>query len=211
VEYLQIRNWDKWQSYRNDRGQPPWIKLHRRLLREPEWVCLTDEQKGQLISLWLLAADRGGKIPASDKILMRLCHMTSEPDLNLFIKLGFIVDDVSVTSAWRQCDAPDKNRVEKSRVEKSREENKNHCVKPNGSTLATSLHFEEFWGHWPIKRNKAKAKKAFLAKKFSLEDVKELISDVEIRKQKDKQWKGGFIPHCSTYLNGQRWEDEYGS
>ena len=53
-------NWDKWQTYRKDRGQPPWIKIHRRLMRNPEWVSLTDAERGQLVSMWLLAADHDG-------------------------------------------------------------------------------------------------------------------------------------------------------
>ena len=36
---IGITNWRRWQTYRSDRGQPPWIKVHfeiRVLLRE--WV-----------------------------------------------------------------------------------------------------------------------------------------------------------------------------
>lgn len=107
-----IRNWERWQTYRRDRGQPPWIKVHRLLLRNPEWVNLSDAQRGQLIVLWLLAADRNGTIPADPGILMRLGLMTTEPDLKLFETLGFLElpdswrqDDVSVASTWRQDDA----------------------------------------------------------------------------------------------------------
>jgi hypothetical protein len=207
MKCLSIRHWNKWQSYRADRGQPPWIKIHRCVMRDPEWVSLTDAQRGQLVAIWLLAADRNGVIPASPRVIQKLCFLDSVPDIKLFIELKFIVDDASVTSEWCQHDQPDKIREE---TEKSREENKEHYVKPNGSTHANSIQFEEFWNHWPIKRNKAKAKKAFLAKKFSLEDVGELIKDVAQRIKNDEQWKKGFIPHCSTYLNGERWEDDYG-
>ena len=47
-------------------------------------------------------------------------------------------------------------------------------------------------------------------KNFDSEDVDKLIQDVESRKINDQNWIKGFIPHCSTYLNGERWEDEYG-
>ena len=203
MKCLAIRHWDKWQSYRADRGQPPWIKIHRCVMRDPEWVSLSDAQRGQLVAIWLLAADRNGVIPASPQVIQKLCFMDSLPDLKLFIELDFIVDDDSVASEWRQCDSPDKIREEKRREEST-------CIEPNGSTRATSIHFEQFWSHWPVKRNKVKAKQAFLNKKFTIEDVEELIADVEMRKSKDQQWKKNFIPHCSTYLNGQRWEDDYG-
>jgi len=90
MEYLRIRNWEKWQSYRKDRGQPPWIKIHRCVMRNPEWVSLTDRERGQLVSIWLLAADNNGLIPASQEIIKHLCFMKSLPNINKFIDLGFI-------------------------------------------------------------------------------------------------------------------------
>lgn len=104
MDYLRIRNWDKWQSYRKDRGQPPWIKLHRELLRNPEWVLLTDAQRGQLVVIWLLAADRNGVIPASPKLIQKLGLMDEEPDIKLFIEHGFIERGVSAASPRRQDD-----------------------------------------------------------------------------------------------------------
>ena len=71
-QYLKIRNWERWQSYRADRGQPPWIKLHRNIMRNPDWVGLTDAQRGQLVAIWLLAADRDGVILASPQMLKKL-------------------------------------------------------------------------------------------------------------------------------------------
>jgi len=107
--FLKIRNWDKWQSYRRDRGQPPWIKIHREIMRNLEWVSLSDSERGQLIALWLLAADHNGQIPSSPLLVMKLCFMTSKPDINKFIDLGFIEPcgrhlDVTVTPERRQHD-----------------------------------------------------------------------------------------------------------
>ena len=120
TNYLKIRNWPRWQSYRSDRGQPPWIKLHRSLMRNPEWVSLTDAQRGQLIALWLLAADRDGVILASPCLLKKLCFMDTEPDIELFTSLNFIEPDVIVASSWRQSDAPEESRVEESRGEREK-------------------------------------------------------------------------------------------
>ena len=123
---LRIRNWDKWQSYRKDRGQPPWIKIHRRLMRNPEWVSLTDAQRGQLVAIWLLAGDRDGVIPASPILLKKLCFMDSEPDVKLLIEKEFIDPppdgchlDAALASDWRQDDQP---KAEESREDKRREE-----------------------------------------------------------------------------------------
>jgi hypothetical protein len=123
VEYLKISNWAKWQSYRADRGQPPWIKIHRRVMRNPEWVSLSDAERGQLVAIWLLAADHDGVIPASPDVIQKLCYLTKPPDLNKFTDLGFIENgwrqhDVNMASSGCQDDAPDKSRVDKSRVDK---------------------------------------------------------------------------------------------
>jgi hypothetical protein len=111
---LRIRNWDKWQNYRKDRGQPPWIKIHREVMRNPEWVSLSDAQRGQLVAIWLLAADRGGVIPASPEVIRKLCYLDNDPDLNLLIEKGFIDPPstgcqvvVNVTPDRRQHDAPE--------------------------------------------------------------------------------------------------------
>jgi hypothetical protein len=108
---LQIKDWQIWQSYRRDRGQPPWIKVHRRLMRNLKWVELSDAQKGQLVSMWMLAADHNGAIPSSHLAIQKLCHLDAPPDLNLFIEKGFL--DAKATSKRRQHDAPDKIREDK--------------------------------------------------------------------------------------------------
>lgn len=102
---MKVRNWDKWQSYRRDRGQPPWIKIHRQVMRDPNWVSLTDAQRGQLVGIWLLAADRDGEIPDCPILLRKLCFLDSEPDLQLLTSMGFLEADASVTPRRRQRDA----------------------------------------------------------------------------------------------------------
>jgi hypothetical protein len=119
MNYLTVRKWDEWQSYRKDRQQPPWIKLHRELLRNPEWISLSDSQRGQLVSIWMLAADKNGRVPDDANLVQRMCYMQKAPDLNLLIDLGFL--DARVTPRRRQPDATvtPQSRVEESRVEES--------------------------------------------------------------------------------------------
>lgn len=97
---LEIVGWEQWQTYRKDRGQPPWIKVHRRLLRNPKWIELTDAQRGQLVVLWLLAADHDGKIE-SLAMARRIGFMSSPIDIQVFVNAGFI----TVTPVGRQDDA----------------------------------------------------------------------------------------------------------
>ena len=128
MEHLQIENWARWQSYRADRGQPPWIKIHRCVMRNPEWVELTDSERGQLVSMWLLAADNNGLIPSSPDLIQKLCFMSDPLDIDKFKNLGFIRQaDVKAASKRRQSDGKVSHQ---SRVEKNREDKKRVLANP---------------------------------------------------------------------------------
>ena len=107
---LRVRNWARWQSYRTDRGAPPWIKVHRNLASNPDWASMSDAEKGQLVSMWLMAADRHGELPADPKIIRKICLLDDTPDIDRFVSLGFLelLDDQTgdvVTPTRRQDDA----------------------------------------------------------------------------------------------------------
>lgn len=109
---LCMHNWEKWQSYRQDRGTPPWIKVHRVLFTNPDWATLTDSEKGQLVSLWIAAADNNGCIPDNARVLRKICLLDNEPNINKFIELGFINPrdrqvDANVTPTCQPNDAPE--------------------------------------------------------------------------------------------------------
>jgi hypothetical protein len=123
MNYLSVHDWAEHQSYRRDRGQPPWIKVHRCIMRNIKWVALDDAERGQLVAIWLLAADHDGVIPASPDLVQKLCFMSSTPDLSKFIDLGFLDtvgshSGVNVASTRRQSDVPETE----TETEESREE-----------------------------------------------------------------------------------------
>ena len=204
---MKIKNWDIWQSYRKDRGQPPWIKVHRCLLRNPEWVQLSDAEKGQLISMWMLAADKDGEIPNDPSMIQKLCFLDKIPNINKFIDLSFIAADgcqrdANVTASGCQRDAPDKIRVDKIRVDKSRK-NIVRQVEPEEG-------FDAFWNLYPKKQGKGACKKIWKKMKVSGELLNIVLAAVEKQKQ-SKQWtkeNGQFIPMPATWLNQERWDDE---
>ena len=53
MNQLKVHDWDIWQTYRKDRGRPPWIKVHRILGTSQKWSMLSDAERGQLVSLWI--------------------------------------------------------------------------------------------------------------------------------------------------------------
>lgn len=138
-EMIKINNWDKWQSFRKDRGSPPWIKLHRCLMTNSEWAMLSDSEKGQLVSLWIVAADKDGTLPTDNpKILRKIAQLDEDPNIQNFIDLGFFAancqpDDNQVTTTCQPDDAPEERRGEKKREEEKRKDTVNKlpddCVK----------------------------------------------------------------------------------
>ena len=71
--------------------------------------------------------------------------------------------------------------------------------------------FEEFWSCYPKKVGKSVAKKSYEKKVTSEQIHNQILKDLEKRKHYE-QWKknnGQFILNPSTYLNQERWKDEY--
>jgi biotin operon repressor len=88
---------------------------------------------------------------------------------------------------------------------KSKEENQIENQSKNIDVLSQA--FARFWDAYPIKRNKKKAEQIW--KRRKLDRVAELlVEDVKQRKRMDENWRKGYVPHATTYLNGDRWEDE---
>jgi len=68
--------------------------------------------------------------------------------------------------------------------------------------------FEQFWTAYPRKTNKGFARTVFGKIKPNADMLKKMIVAIEQQKSSD-QWKDPkYIPHPSTWLNGERWEDE---
>lgn len=206
---IRIRNWEKWQSYRSDRGQPPWIKIHREVMRNPDWVALTDAQKGQLVSLWILGADRGGIIPSDPILLQRLCYLESPPDLQLFTQLGFLEGDVKVASEWRQGDAnPAPNGSQRDTLARSREAEA-EAEKKQTTALSASAdvasRFEEVWkihGRGSKKKAQEQYRKAVpkLTTHDHLVDRLRAYRKAYIRPDFDGQ-------HLERWIRDARWEE----
>ena len=70
----------------------------------------------------------------------------------------------------------------------------------------SSGRFAEFWQAYPNKKGKAVAEKAWKRKRLDA-IADRIIADVKARAAGDRQWLDGFIPHGSTYVNGEGWQD----
>jgi len=201
---MRIAKWNEYQSYRQDRGQPPWIKVHRRLMRNHQWVVMSASERGQLVAMWLLAADNDGWLPDDPDLIGKLCYM-QPPDIERFVSLGFIELDANMTPDRRQSDPPDKRRVEQKRVEaESRRQ----------ADANVESQFAVFWERYPRKVAKPKA---FIAFKKALKQapLQTILNGVENYKaavaqinQRKKHTDKLDYCHPTTWLNQGRWEDD---
>jgi len=67
--------------------------------------------------------------------------------------------------------------------------------------------FDEFWDAYPVKKGKKKANEKWKRKGLdAIADV--ILADIANRLNNDRQWQDGFIPHGSTYVNNEVWNDD---
>lgn len=112
---LKIRNWDKFQHYKDKNGPVPWVKLHTQLLSDYEFLGLSEVEQCRLIKIWLLAGRTGNRIPY-DKAWVARQIGARTVDLDLYISRGFLE---IVYDGSREALVP----AEQSRTEQKRAEN----------------------------------------------------------------------------------------
>jgi len=209
---LKIANWDKWQTFRSGRGTPPWIKLYRSLFSNTEWACLTDSEKGQLVSLWILAADRSGSIPADPSILRKVCQLDDEPNIKRLIDLGFLTgtcqsnDGQMVDNLTPTCP-----QLVTAETETETEERQSKSKKRNSGEY--TVDFVTFYAAWiGTKKKKANAFKEWKKLRPDAELQEKILLHLLDRQANDADWiKDGrkFQGHPDTFLKERKWEDEW--
>ena len=191
---MKIKNWNKFQHFK-DRN-PPWIKLYRDLLNDPDWHNLDGESAKTLVMIWLLASEsKDGELPSNAKIAFRLRISESQLKQKLTKLSGWLYqDDINVISERYQDDAPE------TETETERETE----VKVDKKASTHVFNFNKFWSLYPKKTGKQKCLSLWTKKKPPIEIVLKAVA----WQQRSEQWKKGFIPNPSTWLNEGRWEDE---
>lgn len=88
MEYLSVVNWHEYQHYKE--RNPPWIKLHNKILDCYEYGCLQDASKLLLLSLYLLASRTENKIPNDLEWIKAKAMIKGKIDLKPLIENRFI-------------------------------------------------------------------------------------------------------------------------
>lgn len=106
------KNWKEFQHYK-DRC-PPWIKLHRDLLNDREFMCLPLASKALAPLLWLLASEeKDGCFQADSEELvfrLRIAIKDIEAGLKPLIDKGFFIIASGVLAGRKQGAIPEGER-----------------------------------------------------------------------------------------------------
>jgi hypothetical protein len=207
---IRIKNWANFQHYR-DRN-PPWIKLHRRLLDDREFFNLDGACVKTLVLLWILAAETtDGHLPAIEDIAFRL-RIDSKLLASQISQLNhWIIVDASVMLADCLHDASDMhtNAIPETETE-TETETENRVTRARAHDVVDH-EFDTFWKTYPKKSGKKAALKAFQkARKSGMPSIDGVVAAIEQQRSCD-QWKrdnGQYIPNPTTWLNQGRWDDE---
>lgn len=105
----RIKNWEQFQHFKD--RLPPWIKVYRSLLDDPDWHALDGEDAKVLVMLWLVASEdklKVGTLPASNKLAFRL-RMNESTLIQTISRLYHWVEqvDINLISPRYRGDAPE--------------------------------------------------------------------------------------------------------
>jgi hypothetical protein len=69
MEYLRVRNFERYQHYKNRR--PPWIKLYKDLWSDREFFALSEKNRYFLIGILIVASQNENRFPNDQQWLKR--------------------------------------------------------------------------------------------------------------------------------------------
>ena len=194
MNYLSVKNWEEFQHYKD--RDPPWIKLHRRILDDYDFSCLHDASKAHLILIWVLASQVNNKIPNDEKWIRNKTGVRDKIDINTLIDKGFLI-----------CKRDDSKSIAECSLKTEAETDKKTKAKKN---LEEEFE-EEFWPIAVNKKARGSARKAYLAARNKI-SKEELLRAWTVHNAAWKEKKGTedweFVPHPATWLNQERWDDD---
>jgi hypothetical protein len=186
-------NWGDLQHYK-DRN-PPWIKLHKKLLDNFDFQSLPVASRALAPMLWLLASEHeNGVIDAAPEKLafrLRMGESAAKDALKPLIDKQFfsvLEGDIAALATRKQGAMPETEEEKRERRDRQ------------------ARDFKIFYDAYPKKKAPADAEKAFAKVDVSIEIVLHAIA--EQRKSDDWQKEGGrYIPYPATWLNQRQWEN----
>ena len=177
-----------------------------------------------------MRADDEGFI-GNPKKIMRMVG-AREDDLSILLAKGMLIlyeNGICVVSHWNIHNYIQKDRFTPTIYQQEKqflllEENKSYqkCIQPvhkletqvrEGKVREEiEIEFDQWWAEYPKKKTKKKARELYV-KLYTAGKLPDLLTHIQLIRswKKSQEWKkdgGQFIPYPTTWLNGERWEDE---
>ena len=202
---LRPRNWNDFQHYK--RRNPPWVKLHKKLLDDFEFQSLPLAAKALAPMLWLIASENSdGLINAEDRVLaFRLRTTVAElgDAIGPLVASGFFVlaeDDSGAPAQCGQDAMPETETETETEAEKD---------SPADAGLSKSYpeDFEAFWKAYPTDRNMPKKPAFRIWRRLSPEKRQAAIAAIPGFKRYCEQNKSWYRPvYAERFLSDEKFE-----
>ncbi len=179
-------------------------KFHKSHLRK---VCAIGEKKLNKL-LCILVQHRLIKIVQIRKENGQFAHF----DIQIDDGTSFLINNIeeSVQPDGLFCRTAENGAAVKQSYKENiyKEDIKTKKEKILSATDVAQESFDNFWFIYPVKKNKKRAQTIWTKNNLSLR-ADEIIKDVKERLINDSTWNNiNYIPHPSTYLQFERWNDE---
>lgn len=194
---MKIKDWNKFQHFKD--RKPPWIKLYRDLLDDPEWHELDPASAKVLVMIWLIASEEMGELPNLKKLAFRLRMSEKQAEIHCSkLSHWLIQDDIKTISDQHQSDAPETE---------TETEGETKTEVPNGTCPASRTPsqrlldlFHEKCDYLPKVAVFSEARKRTLQARF-----KEVMKTEGWEADKTIEWFGEFygIVNGSRFLTGR--------
>lgn len=203
-----VKNWHKFQHFKDRR--PPWIKLYRDLLDDPDWHDLDAKAAKNLVMLWLIASENDGKLPDERKLAFRL-RLSLKDTKQLLNSLSHWLgqDDFEPISDRYHDDTPERETERETETQEKTETD----LRAVAEATRPADRFDDFWKAYPKRDGanpKEPARKKFTAAVKAGADAETIISAAVryAREMREKQQFGTpYVAQAVTWLNQQRWGD----
>lgn len=121
---LRAKNWEEFQHYKD--RDPPWIKLHKRLLDDRVFHRLPDASRALAPMVWLLCSEsKDGTIKDGTTEIafrLRMTEKKAEEALNPLIEAGFFIVERDASTMLAPCEHDAAQRERQSRDREEEEE-----------------------------------------------------------------------------------------
>ena len=136
--YIYVRNWDRFQHYKNRR--PAWIKLYLDLFNDDEYLSLTPSDRCLLQACWMVAAESGNGRARADQSTLRVRSKSPKGSLKRLSDAGFIT--IRASKALAEVLAPEVEQEQEIEPPKSPVE-RGTIGRVNGSTKKDATETDE--------------------------------------------------------------------